>query len=144
MNLCSLVSIRGYTVCSTLSPGSCFPCYLTDFLSGYLQFSTAACNAEHIWAAGKNSLNLSPLLFQVGVHVLPVLSGRFSALQHLESGFVAVIVPGEQLHAASLPVFQPLITTSAMQGRSALKRIKMCIWQGKGSGLYVQYVVQTL
>lgn len=40
-----------------------------------------------------------------------MLSGRFSALQCLESGFVAVIVPGEQLHAASLPVFQPLITT---------------------------------
>lgn len=37
MNLCSLVSIHGYTVCSTLPPGSCSPCYLMDFLSAQLK-----------------------------------------------------------------------------------------------------------
>lgn len=100
MNLCSLVSIHGYIVCSTLSPGSCSPCYLIDFLSRQPRFSTAACYAEHIWAAGKSSLILSPLLFQEGVHIPPMLSGRSSAPQHLQSGFVAV----------SLPVFQPLTT----------------------------------
>lgn len=98
MNLCSLV--HGYTVRSTFFPESCSPCCLMDFLSGYPQFSTAECYAEHIWAAGRSSLNLSPLQFQGGVHIPPVSSARFSPPQHLRSAFVA----------ASLPVFQPLIT----------------------------------
>lgn len=51
-------------------------------------------------------------------------------------GFSASPTPCERLHRClhALPVFQPPVTAQGLQGGSALKWLKMCIWQGKGSG----------
>lgn len=79
----------------------------------------------------KSSLNLSPLLFQGGVQSHQCPQGGSGGTELPNTFRVALLL------APCLG-----FSHSLLQGRSALKWIKMYIWQGEGSGLCVQCVVQ--